>query len=63
MTQGNYAVHIWLHKYIFFNNGGSKMDKDTNVFGPVILEGDTPGLEYEYSDNPRPSDDSHGDLD
>ena len=49
-------------KYIF-NNGGSKMDKDTNVFGPVILEGDTPALEYDYTDNPRPSDDSHGDLD
>ena len=38
MTQGNYAVHIWLHKYIFFNNGGSKMDKEINVFGPVILD-------------------------
>ena len=49
-------------KYIF-NNGGSKMDKDTNVFGPVILEGDTPGLEYEIPTNPRPSDDSHGTLD
>ena len=49
-------------KYIF-NNGGSKMDKDTNVFGPVILEGDTPGLEYDIPTNPRPSDDSHGELD
>ena len=62
MTQGNYAVHFWLHKYIF-NNGGSKMDKDTNVFGPVILEGDDPELEYDIPVNPRPSDDSHGKLD
>ena len=49
-------------KYIF-NNGGSKMDKDTNVFGPVILEGDDPELEYDIPVNPRPSDDSHGTLD
>ena len=38
------------------------MDKDTNVFGPVIMEEDTPGLEYDtnydFTVNPRPSDDS-----
>ena len=39
------------------------MDKDTNVFGPVILEGDDPELEYDIPVNPRPSDDSHGQLD
>ena len=44
------------------------MDKDTNVFGPVILEGDTPVPEYDTDPyivpvNPRPSDDSHGTLD
>lgn len=44
-------------KYIF-KNGGSKMDKDTNVFGPVILEGDTPELGYDFPVNPRPSEDS-----
>ena len=59
MTQGNYAVHIWLHKYIFFNNGGSKMDKDMNVFGPVILD-ESNGSNIPV--NPKDSDDSETEI-
>ena len=42
-------------KYIF-NNGGSKMDKDMNVFGPVILTDGNGG--NDLPEHPKMSDES-----